>query len=147
MGAFRHQAHLERHAAVQSFLFSYALQPGPPEKLPAGAGLLEAAEEHGLLWVLQDGDYIHRLPNDAVWGEFPSLTAAIQAVERAVDAASGLLGYPVRLNRRMVTVLDRIPRWQDEAKPVNPKLMGLNRFETSRLHQLFDPPTDRRRGW
>jgi len=141
MNAFRPQACADpQTAAAVSYLFNYDLQEGPPEKLSVFAGFLEAAEEHGLLWVLQDGQHVHRLPDGTVWGEFPNLSAAILAFERATEATSDLLGFPVRHRRRMVIALGESRLPLGEPKLCNPKLVGRSRYETSRLHQLFDPP-------
>jgi hypothetical protein len=142
MDEFPRGADADRGLGVKakSYLIIYDLSPGPREKLSVLAAFMEMAEERGLLWVLQERDLVYQAPNDAVWGEFPGRKAAIQAFDQTMDATSKLLGYRLKLNRRIVTVLDDSWIWSDAAKAVNPKLIGASRFETSRLHQLFDPP-------
>jgi hypothetical protein len=75
----------------------FDLEPGPPEKLPAVFGLIEAAEEHGLVAMVRSGGGWRRLPEGVLGGRFPDARAAFEAFERALHEGSDLLGFPRRL--------------------------------------------------
>ncbi len=94
---------------MTSFLIRYALQPGPGEKLPAAAGLLDAAEECGLSWVMRTGGESLRLPEGMLWGEFDTPIDALGAFDQAMEIASDLLGFEVTASRRLALRLDDLP--------------------------------------
>ena len=87
---------------MEDCLIVCALGHAPPGALPPWGGLVECAEEHGLVWFRPIGERLHRLPAGVLWGRFPGPREALQAFDRAIDAASDLLGYTVSVNRRVV---------------------------------------------
>ena len=90
-----------------AWLIHYDLSPGPPEKLPAPYGLLDAAEEQGLWTPSPAWGGPRRLRDSVLCGRFVDSAAAIAAFDRAVEAASELLGFELRVQRRLALPLDR----------------------------------------
>ncbi len=125
---------------MASYLVRFQVEPGPSDKLPLAWALLEAAEEHGLLWVIQLGDQVGRLPPGAVWGDFADHTAALAAFDGAAATVSELFGIDVQVVRRLVVLTDADVPAATSRKAVNPGCRGDGRFQTSLLHQLYDPP-------
>jgi hypothetical protein len=126
---------------MPEYLLHYELVPGPPEKLPVSIGFLEAAEEWGLLWVIQDGPWLHALPPGVVWGQFDGLDGLWRAFDEALKGVSTLLGFEARAARALATVLEdgSIPGW-GAAKPLGAELGGADRYAMSLVCQLYHPP-------
>ena len=83
----------------------FDLEPGPPEKLPAAFGLIEAAEEHGLWSIIRHHGGWRRLPQGVLGGTFPDGQAALEAFDHSLNEASCLLGFSLRARRRLATEL------------------------------------------
>ena len=124
-----------------AYLIRFELEPGPPDRLPAEAGLLEAAEEHGLLWVVQVADRVHALRDGLLWGEFPTAALALEAFAYAAKAASELLGFAVTPVRALAFPFDGgcMPL-TGAGRPVMASLPPAGRFAVSLFHQLYGPP-------
>ena len=114
---------------MAAYLIRFELTAGPPDKLPADIGFLEAAEEHGLLWVVRSGSGFHALPPGAIWGDFAEAQDVLAAFDRAAEAASALLGFELDVQRAVALPLDAI--W--------PELAG-DEFAACQFRQLFAPP-------
>lgn len=90
---------------MHPFLIACRLALGPPGKLPAWGGLLDAAEEQGL-WSFSFGpEGVRPLPEGMLWGRFDDAATALKALELALAEASDLLGYPVRAQGRVACAL------------------------------------------
>ncbi len=80
---------------MQSYLLVCRLDPAPPGKLPPWGGVLDVADEHGLLSLAIDGTGVRPLPQGMLWGRFETADAALAALDAAIDGASDLLGYRI----------------------------------------------------
>ena len=126
---------------MRAYAIRYQLEAGPAGKLPAAEGFLEAAEEHGLLWVLEAGERIYPLSAGVVWGQFEAPSAALAAFGRALQTASELLGFQLHLVRALASELDeRSAPVVGAGRAANPALRAPGRFSLCLLHQLYDPP-------
>lgn len=81
------------------------LGEAPPGALPPWGGVVECAEERGFFWLRPEGERFQRLPEGTLWGRFGNSRDAITAFDRSVTAASELLGYPIRVNRRLLSLI------------------------------------------
>jgi hypothetical protein len=115
---------------MPAHLVRFELRPGPPDKLPAETGLLETAEEHGLLWVAKSARGFHALPSGELWGAFSSATAALEAFNDASRSAGLLLGFELEISRALSVQFQSI--WPD--------LEGEAAFADCLFHQLYAPP-------
>ncbi len=87
---------------MKSILVAVRLEPGPRGKLPPWGGLIDTAEEHGLLnLVAQPGGGLQPLPEGVLWGWFEDEAAALAALAAALADASDLLGYRVNARGRV----------------------------------------------
>ncbi len=115
---------------MPAHLVRFDLRLGPPDKLPAETGLLETAEEHGLLWVAKSARGFHALPPGEVWGGFPSGADALAAFNDAARSAGQLLGFELEISRALSVQLHSI--WPD--------LEGETAFADCLFRQLYAPP-------
>ncbi len=87
---------------MKTILVAVRLEPGPRGKLPPWGGLIDTAEERGLLnLVVQPGGGLQQLPEGVLWGRFEDEPAALAALDAALADASDLLGYPLTARGRV----------------------------------------------
>ena len=86
---------------MQTYLLVCRLDPAPVGKLPPWGGLLDVADEHGLLAYAVDEGGLQALPPDMLWGRFETAAAALAALDASIAGASELLGYPIRARGRL----------------------------------------------
>ncbi len=86
---------------MQSYLVVCRLDPAPLGKLPPWGGLLDVADEHGLLAYAIDEEGLRALPPDMLWGRFETPAAALAALDASIAGASELLGYPIQARGRL----------------------------------------------
>ena len=91
---------------MQSYLIVCRLDPAPPGKLPPWGGVLDVADEHGLMSLAIDGTGVRLLPQGMLWGRFKNAHAALKALEAAIDGASDLLGYRITARGRAACPAD-----------------------------------------
>lgn len=121
---------------MADYLITYDLKSGSPD---AHKPFLTAAEKEGLLYVWKGADYVNRLPNTTLWGLFDSREAANKAFDRALAAAGKVVGYAVKLEKRITTKMTDTLVTSDKRKEPDPRWTGRSSFETSRRHQVNDP--------
>ncbi len=86
---------------MREILIACQLQAAPNGRLPPWGGLLDSAEEHGLMSFILGPDGGRPLAQGLLWGRFEDEAAALAAFDAALAGASELLGYQVRVHRRM----------------------------------------------
>ena len=85
---------------MQTFLVVCRLGPAPPGKLPPWGGVLDVADEHGLMSLTMDESGVRALPQGMLWGRFEDADGALAALEAALGGASELLGYGITARGR-----------------------------------------------
>ncbi len=80
---------------MQSYLIVCRLDPAPPGKLAPWGGVLDVADEHGLLSLAIDRTGVRLLPQGMLWGRFENAKAALGALDATLEGASDLLGYRI----------------------------------------------------
>ena len=91
---------------MQSYLIVCRLEPAPAGRLPPWGGVLDVADEHGLMSLAIDGTGVRLLPQGMLWGRFENADAALSALEAAIDGASDLLGYRITARGRAACPAD-----------------------------------------
>ena len=91
---------------MQNYLVVCRLDPAPAGKLSPWGGLLDVADEHGLLAYAIDEAGVRALPPDMLWGRFETAAAALAALDASIAAASELLGYPLRARGRLACPIE-----------------------------------------
>jgi hypothetical protein len=124
---------------MHAYVICFDLVAGPSGKLPVDIGVLEAAEEHGLLWVLVRDGRVYALPEGAVWGEFSDAASALEAFNRALGTAWDLLGFLVEA-RALAIPLDETVRLRACGKTAADSFRPADRFTASLFQQLYAPP-------
>lgn len=121
---------------MASYLISYDLSTdrGSPH-----TEFLKQAETEGLLYVWTGVNFVSRLPNTTLWGEFPSRAEAEAAFGRARAKTEVSVGYKVVVEKRVTTPSKGCAVVSDHKKKPDRKWTGATPFETSRLHQNNDP--------
>lgn len=121
---------------MPNIMIGYDLKTGSPA--PYGP-FIRAAEKEGLLYVWKGAAYVSRLPNTTVWGVFADCSAANVAFDRALAAASKVVGYTIKMEKRMTVQYDGANCTSDKRKVPLQQWTGTTEFQTSRLHQNNDP--------
>ena len=91
---------------MQSYLVVCRLDPPPAGKLSPWGGLLDVADEHGLLAYAIGEDGVRALPSDMLWGRFDTAAAALAALDASIAGASELLGYPIQARGRLACPIE-----------------------------------------
>jgi hypothetical protein len=118
------------------FVISYDLEETDPDPHKP---FLTAAANHGLLYVFRSKNYVNRLPNTTVWGEFNDINAAKMAFKAAIAEAAKVIGRAINVEKVFVAWFEECYIDSDVYRTPDPKWTGKTAFETSRLHQLNDP--------
>ena len=122
---------------MPDFLISYDLESESPD---AHKPFLIAAEKEGLIYVVKAGSFLMRLPNTTIWGEFGDMDKAIGAFDRALAAASKVVGYTINLEKRVLAPFDTGKVNSNVSKTPETKWTDIaSNFRTSRQHQVNDP--------
>ena len=91
---------------MQGYLIVCRLDQPPPGSLPPWGGVLDVADEHGLLSLAIDRTGVRLLPEGMLWGRFENAEAALGALQAALDSASDFLGYRIGLRGRAACPAD-----------------------------------------
>ena len=94
---------------MPAYLIVCRLGPAPPGKLPPWGGVLDVADEHGLIALAVDPPGVRALPQGMLWGRFEDADGALAALEAALDGASDLLGYRITARGRARPAPSRRP--------------------------------------
>ena len=92
---------------MPAYLIVCRLGPAPPGKLPPWGGVLDVADEHGLIALAVDPPGVRALPQGMLWGRFEDADGALAALEAALDGASDLLGYRITARGRAACPVEK----------------------------------------